>query len=72
VTRKDPPKRPVVTQCCFLIRTYGVCISEMLYSHSTSVDGKHVTLHIIDTQGQVCVGLCITIYSVRFTVAEKH
>lgn len=25
---------------------------EMLYSHSVSLDGKHVTLHIIDTLGQ--------------------
>ncbi|XP_052807555.1 ras-like protein family member 11A-like [Mya arenaria] len=25
---------------------------EMLYSHATSIDGKHLTLHIIDTQGQ--------------------
>lgn len=25
---------------------------EMLYSHSTVIDGKHLTLHIIDTQGQ--------------------
>ena len=28
----------------------------MLYSHATALDGKHVTLHILDTVGQVSIG----------------
>ncbi|XP_052243463.1 ras-like protein family member 11A-like isoform X2 [Dreissena polymorpha] len=31
----------------------GVGKTEMLYSHSTCIEGKHLTLHIIDTLGQM-------------------
>lgn len=37
----------------FIHSICGSMFSEMLYSHCTVIDGKHVTLHIIDTLGQV-------------------
>ena len=34
----------------------------MLYSHATALDGKHVTLHILDTVGQVSIGWAPMLY----------